>query len=921
MASLRSEPNRHSVTHRFETRIAVRVYSERARRKRFGARRPRSAIEASPWTLVFDTETTVDAAQQLRVGFFQVRRGQVLEREGAFFDAAAITRREAAALGDYCRSNELELITVAEFRKAIFLKYGYRRHSPIVGFNLPFDISRIALGHCSARGRMRGGFSFDLTGEGDDPRLRVKHISRHAALIDFGIPDQHETPRGWRKHKRRVPPYRGRFVDIGTLASAILSHSSSLQALAVHLGTPTRKHETDEHGKITPTYLDYARADVQVTWECFCELKKRYDEHGFRKGADQMRSEASVGKAYLEQMGIEPLRVCVPRFPRTRFGQIFCAYYGGRAEVRNRRVVCEVLYCDFKSMYPTVNSLMGLWRFVIARGMKVQGTTSTTRAFLNTITLEDLQSPATWKKLCTLVRLKPQEDLLPVRAKYDRQTHTIGLNYLTTSEPVWYTLADCIVSKLLTGRAPRIEEALTYLPGPPQEGMSSTRILGRKDFAIDPANDDFFARLVHLRDEAKAKRNPAEKALKIIANSTSYGIFIEVDRDNASHAEPLNVFGPNGERVTLYKKGIEDPGQYFNPLLGVLITGAARLMLGIAEKRTLDLWLDWAFCDTDSLAIVRPTRMPRKAFHKRAGEVINWFTPLSPYPKRGPILKVEDLNCGIGSDKREPLYCFAISAKRHALFNLGRDNRPVLRKVSAHGLGHLVPPYANSVRSPGIPAPSVPLADLKVRRWQHDLWYKIVEGALAGQPENVSLDWHPAFENPAAIRYTASSPPLLNWMAPWNADRPYNEQMRPFGFLLGFMPRIGPISETLVDSPRRGRPATTEMLAPIAPYDSDPAGALSKVFNRLTDKPVRPEQLKTYAEVLGQYHLSPEHKFANGDYFDRGRTERRHVVATGFTWIGKEANQVGESGEADPIWSAVEEFSCSSAAAKATHDA
>jgi hypothetical protein len=32
------------------------------------------------------------------------------------------------------------------------------------------------------------------------------------------------------------------------------------------------------------------------------------------------------------------------------------------------------------------------------------------------------------------------------------------------------------------------------------------------------------------------------------------------------------------------------------------------------------------------------------------------------------------------------------------------------------------------------------------------------------------------------------------------------------------------------------------------------------------------------------------------------------VVATGSVWIGKEANQVGDSGEADPISSAVEEF-------------
>ena len=77
---------------------------------------------------------------------------------------------------------------------------------------------------------------------------------------------------------------------------------------------------------------------------------------------------------------------------------------------------------------------------------------------------------------------------------------------------------------------------------------------------------------------------------------------------------------------------------------------------------------------------------------------------------------------------------------------------------------------------------------------------------------------------------------------------------------------------------------------------------------RVTGKPVRTDQLKTYAEVLVQHHLSCEGKFANRTFLDRGRTERQHVVATGFAWIGKEANRIGESGEANSIQSAVEEF-------------
>lgn len=899
------------MTRRLETPIAIRAYSERPGREPLGSRPPSSATETPEWTLVFDCETAVDAAQQLRFGFFQVRRGELLEREGVFFDSA-ISAVEAVVLRIYCRSFELELMTVAQFRTDIFLKYGYWRCGTIVGFNLPFDISRIAVGHGSARREMRGGFSFDLTGMSTDPRVRIKHLSQRAALIDFGVPGEQETGRAWRKRRMRAPVYRGHVVDVKTLASALLSRRFSLHALAVYLHTPTQKHETDEHGKIvTKRYLDYARADAQVTWECFCELKRRYDQHGLDKSVDRMLSEASVGKAYLQQMGIKPLLGCDPSFPREQFGPILCAYYGGRAEVRNRRVVCEVLYCDFKSMYPTVNSLMGLWAFVIGHGMTVHDTTEDTQRLLETITLSDLQNPEAWKRLCTLVRLRPKEDTLPVRAPYDGQSYTIGLNHLWTSKPLWFTLADCIVSKLLTGRCPQIEKALTYRPGPPQKGLVPTKILGRDDFRIDPSKEDFFTRLVDLRDEAKASRSPEERALKIITNSVSYGIFIEVDRDDAQKAEPLTVFGPNGERRKVVTTAIEDPGRYFNPLLGVLITGAARLMLGIAEKRTLDLGLDWAFCDTDSLAIVRPTGMSRAEFHKRAHEVIDWFKPLNPYRKSGSILKLEDLNRAVGSDRMEPLYCFPISAKRYALFNLNKRNQPVLRKASAHGLGHLLDPYPESESPSEIPPPSAPLKEIGVRRWQYDVWYKIIEAALRDRADTVPLDWHPGLQKAAAIRYTASNPQLLNWMASWNRTRRYEEQIRPFGFVLSFMARtgvFGPISATPLGELRRGRPPTLVRPAPIAPYDSNPARALAKVFDRGTGKPVRPEQLKTYADVLAQYHLSCEDKFLNGQYEDRGRTERRHVVASCFTWIGKEANRVGESGEADPIWSAVEQF-------------
>lgn len=56
------------------------------------------------------------------------------------------------------------------------------------------------------------------------------------------------------------------------------------------------------------------------------------------------------------------------------------------------------------------------------------------------------------------------------------------------------------------------------------------------------------------------------------------------------------------------------------------------------------------------------------------------------------------------------------------------------------------------------------------------------------------------------------------------------------------------------------------------------------------------------------YHLQPEAKFLNGDYTDRGLTERRHIVAEVVEMIGKEANRweeqvyLGENPEAQIVY-------------------
>ena len=98
-------------------------------------------------------------------------------------------------------------------------------------------------------------------------------------------------------------------------------------------------------------------------------------------------------------------------------------------------------------MYPTVCTLQGLWRFVIAAGLDWHDATAEAEAFLAGCELGSLQDPVTWKQLPTLVKILPDRDIFPIRAEYGEDAiATIGLNYLSSDSGLWFTLADCVAS-------------------------------------------------------------------------------------------------------------------------------------------------------------------------------------------------------------------------------------------------------------------------------------------------------------------------------------------------------------------------------------------------------------------------------------------------------------------------------------------
>jgi hypothetical protein len=241
--------------------------------------------------------------------------------------------------------------------------------------------------------------------------------------------------------------------------------------------------------------------------------------------------------------------------------------------------------------------------------------------------------------------------------------------------PSWYTFADVIDSKLQTGKCPEILETLELIPIGRQE-TKPLKIFGDDDAAFDLSKDDLLIRLIELRSAYKERRDAAGKAegktspefkrldaiqnaLKTLASSTSYGVLLEVIVDERLKYVPVMVYhggaatrrrarkreiGVDGETFISGFK-VEKPGRWFAPF-GGLIPAAGRLLLAISETLARAKGLNYAFCDTDSMAFAKPEKMPREKFVRRVLEIAGpkgWFQKLNLIPETIQYLRWKTL--------------------------------------------------------------------------------------------------------------------------------------------------------------------------------------------------------------------------------------------------------------------------------------
>ena len=922
--------------------------------------------------LVFDTETRVDPAQRLTFGSFRfIHDGECVD-QGLFY-GTDLPEKDLVTLRSYVRTHggdhHLRLLTLREFLcgredYAGLFRQIYKGRFLFIAFNHPFDLSRVAHDFINARQPFAGGFSLgiwpdprwldrDLKNQ-FRPRIAIKHIDSKRALIGITrregtdkediIPEESTTGDPDEKYA-----FRGHFLDLHTLAFALTDRNYSLEGACEAFGVEHPKQKAKRHGVVTKKYIDYNRRDVLASSELAAKLLEEYDRHPISNSLQETKaySPASIGKAYLRKMGIKPILERQRHFPKRYLGYAQSAFFGGRTSAHIRKVAVPVVYTDFLSMYPTVNSLMGLWRFVIARKIEViDHCQASIQRLLNGVTAKDLFKPGAWKKMMAFVRVIPNGDILPSRARYSDESKDwqVGVNHLyaqrdSPDDGLWFSLPDVVASKLLYGRVPKIVDAFRIKARGTLHSLQPIRLRG--DVQVNPKKRDFFRvvieerkRLAKRTDLSEIEEERLDKALKVLANAASYGIYAEMIRQESDEKVHVTCHGIDAEPYPCRVAHPDKIGEYCFPPLASLITGAARLMLALLEHSVCQVGGTYAMEDTDSMAIVATEhgeRIPcpggrnRMKDGREAVKALSWkqveqirdkFSDLNPYDRTavpGSILKIEDDNFDPKSARKRQLYCLAISAKRYALSLLDQNSEPALLRASCpycgrknipnaaicstchkplqlnnkedrwseHGLGHLL-------------NPSDP--DDEDREWIARVWLNIVRKTLCLRAKIARFG-----DRPAIGRVTISSPAVMRPFTSFNKGKRYIDQIKPFNFLLTC--HVKPLGHPPGTDPER--------FHLIAPYESNPTRWLEMPWTEQYSKKTygittegfhgnrHTARVETYSEVLREYEFHAESKCADADGKPCGKQaigllQRRHIRIDQIKYIGKESNSLEE---------------------------
>jgi hypothetical protein len=886
---------KHDIYLRCHTRI---LGDKSERRRQFN--RPAPELR---YVLLLDTETTIDSKQNLNFGAYQFCErdlsGNFVCLEEGLFYADDLDATQTEVLRRYVRNENRKRTGISSPKLKLYsrdafvdkvLHVAIQAGAAVCAYNLPFDLSRISVEYRVANAAGKRGWSFVIFRYWDKekgkwlpnsfrPRVQLRPKDSKAAFIRLAGGDKDQ-------------PFRsGRFLDLKTLAWALRNRSFSLKSACAEWKVPG-KLDHEPTGRVTPEEIEYCRQDVNASVGLLNALLhefRRYPLGGLPP--EKAFSAASIAKAFLTTMGVIQPGQKFHLDDKTK-GICMQGYSGGRAEIRIRHTSVPIVYADFLSQYPTVNSLLGLWHLLIAKKLRVREAARDVETFLKLIDVNQLLDPKTWPKLNFLALIQPDDDILPVQAVYGESRvggePNIGLNPLTSEKPIWFAGPDIVASLLQTGKSPKILRAIRFEAVGVQKGLKSVK-LGNS--SINPARDDFFRKVIEER-KGKKKSDPLHYFLKILANAGCYGIYAELNRHQTgkNDAKQVGIFSGEAtgtERATI----MERPGPFYFPPVAALITSAGRLLLSMLQKMVTDTGGTYLMCDTDSMAIVASEQGGLVACNggphemSDGGEAIkalSWpdvrkivdrFKSLNPYNKKvvpGSILNiVEEINFD-SEGKQRQVYGYGISAKRYSVYTFDGSEVRII-KASEHGLGLYYRPKEG--RDPEC---DVPL-------WIKEGWQRILDRAH-GLPSH-KPDW---FNFPVMRRIAITTPHVMTALR--RIDR---DEARPYNFAL---------SPVIIDL--SGLPITL-----LGPFEKNPARWMKMPYINIhdgtthtLDPPTLMAMPQTFGTIFSQYVKHPEYKSLAPDgnpceADSHGLLQRYPVTASEFIPIGKETERGWEQAE------------------------
>jgi hypothetical protein len=408
---------------------------------------------------------------------------------------------------------------------------------------------------------------------------------------------------------------------------------------------------------------------------------------------------------------------------------------------------------------------------------------------------------------------------------------------------------------------------------------------------VDASKHSLFKHIVEQRS-AHESDEALHYWLKILASSGSYGLFVELN-PTETKAKKLKVF--SGEDLfETTSDTLEEPGKWFAPHIGSLITAGGRLLLAMLEQSIKVAGGTFLFCDTDSAAIVS-TRHGKRIAMPDGGKsitalswsvvqkIVDRFRSLNPYNAKlvpGSILKVHKLNWDKDKQRRQ-LFGYSIAAKRYAIYTK-TDSDIEIVEPKAHGLGFFYPPKDSRDDW-----------NHEIPEWIFEAWDWIIRGVLGLKRKRPA--W---FDLPVMMKLTLSTPHhALSNLEKSPLTRPHNFMMLPQLCKSGIPANTNPDKFTLITTFSSDREQWMKSKC-INIHDRD-----SHVYELTNDYEFTKALPKNFFMLLDCYQSHPESKSLAPDgrkceSTTRGLLQRAHIVAnTPFIYIGKESDRHWEEGD------------------------